>query len=403
MSSYDFDSILAPYFADLQNNVSQIKDAYEARVDKIERTLDELALKAARPNLGGAPLAAKNTPAAFFDVKSGREVKVYAGADPITSPAEAKDTPSIGRVLRGLVLGGKAHDAKALEDERKALGISSDPAGGYTVGGALSGLWIDRLRSAMVLTRAGAQTIPMDSGDLTLAKLTGDPTVSWHAENAALTASEPTFGAVTLRAKTCVCLVKMSIELSQDSANIEQMLERAITGAMAQAIDSAGLVGVTTNAGGAPATGAGVFGISGRNTVTAVGAPTSWDFAVDAMYELMADDVPAESIGALIGHPVLWRKLRKMRTGLASDNTPLMAPEEVARLPKLWTTAAPTDKAVIADWRDLLFGVRKGITVQVLTQSFLGSNLQIGVVAYARVDFAPARAASFCTMEGITT
>ena len=42
------------------------------------------------------------------------------------------------------------------------------------------------------------------------------------------------------------------------------------------------------------------------------------------------------------------------------------------------------------------------IEVRVLQEAFLGSNLQIGILAYARVDFAAARAASFCTMEGIT-
>jgi hypothetical protein len=30
------------------------------------------------------------------------------------------------------------------------------------------------------------------------------------------------------------------------------------------------------------------------------------------------------------------------------------------------------------------------------------SNLQVAIVAYARCDFAPAREASFCTLEGIT-
>jgi hypothetical protein len=82
-----------------------------------------------------------------------------------------------------------------------------------------------------------------------------------------------------------------------------------------------------------------------------VGAPVSWDWAVDGIYELLADNVDQERIGALIGHPAIWKKMRKLKTGIASDNTPLTMPEEVARLPKLWTTAAPlsagTAKAVL--------------------------------------------------------
>jgi len=208
---------------------------------------------------------------------------------------------------------------------------------------------------------------------------------------------------VTLRPKTAVALVRLSLELAQDSANIEEILVSSLTDALAGAIDQAGLVGVTTDAGAAPG---GVFDLSGRSSVTGVGAPSSWDFVVDAVYELLANNVDQERVGALIAHPALWKKMRKLKTGIAGDNTPLTMPEEVARLPKLWTTAAPlsagTAKAVIGDWSDLLWGIRQDISVRLLTESYLGSNLQIALLAYARCDFAAARPQSFCTIEGIT-
>ncbi|MBK6592791.1 MAG: phage major capsid protein [Burkholderiales bacterium] len=270
--------------------------------------------------------------------------------------------------------------------------------------GGLAYEWIDLLRSEMVLSKAGARTVPMGTGSLSLARVTGDPTISWHAENAAITAAEPTLGAVNLQAKTVVCLVKLSLELSQDSANIEDILQRTITSAMASAIDSAGLNGVTVDAGAAPA---GVMNLANRNTVTGIGAPTAWDFLTDGMYELMADNVPMDRIGAFIAHPAVWKKMRKLKTGITNDNTPLTMPQEIAALPKLWSTAAPltggtTASGIIADWRDLLFGVRQDITVRVLQETFMGSNLQIAVLAYARVDFAATRYQSFCTLEGIT-
>ena len=148
--------------------------------------------------------------------------------------------------------------------------------------------------------------------------------------------------------------------------------------------------GTTTDAAAAPL---GIFNLSGRNTVTGIGAPTTWDFLVDGMYELLVDNVPMSDIGAFIAHPAVWKKMRKLKTGLASDNTPLVAPDEVARLPKLWTTAAPltggtTAKGVVAKWSDLLYGVRKQITMKLLDQSFMASNLQLAMLVYARVDFA---------------
>lgn len=378
----------------------QFKRTEDERIARMEGTLDDLALKAGRaPMFGGADKA--KPVQTWLDTKTKTRVPVLRPGDSLAALEGKTDkTPSMGRVLRGLVMGGAADDARELEDERKALSIGSDPSGGYTVQGALSSSWIDLLRANMVLTRAGAMTVPMDSNTLTLARLTGDPAVSWHAENAALTATEPTFGDMTLTARTVCCLVKMSLELSQDSANIEDILQRSIVGAMATEIDRAGLVGVVPSPGG-------VFELSGRNTVTSVGAPASWDFVVDGMYELMADNVPQEAIGAMVAHPALWKKMRKLKTGITSDNTPLTMPAEVAALPKLWTTAAPlsggtTAKAVIANWSDLLFGVRKGITVKVLNETYLGSNLQIAVLAYARVDFGATRHQSFCTLEGIT-
>lgn len=372
----------------------------DAKISALEDEVLELAKKANRPSLGGeSPAADKGE--VWVDSKSRNKINVLTHGQAL---AGTKQGPTVGRLLRGIILGGRADDAKELELERKALGVSSDPAGGYTVAGALSNEWIDLLRSQMVLSQAGARTVPMDTGTLSLARVTADPVVTWHGENAAITAAEPTFGQITLTAKTCVCLVKMSLELSQDSANIEQILQSTIVSALASAIDSAGLVGVTENEAAAPS---GVVNLSGRNKVLTIGAPTNWDFAADGMYELMLDNIPMEAIGAMVAHPALWKKMRKLKTGITNDNTPLTAPDEIAKLRKLWTTAAPltggtTATAVIADWRDLLFGVRKDIQVRVLQETFLGSNLQVAVLAYARVDFGATRHQSFCTLEGIT-
>lgn len=377
------------------------RNKQDVKIAALDDEITELAKKANRPQTDGTYPVDANKGEVWVDAKSRDKINVLTHGQTLS---DTKQTPSIGRLMRGIVLGGRADDAKELETERKAMGVSSDPSGGYTVAGSLASEWIDLLRANMVLSQAGARTVPMNTGSLSIARVTSDPVVTWHGENAAITAAEPTFGQITLNAKTAVCLVKMSLELSQDSANIEQILQSTIVSAMAGAIDSAGLVGVTTNAAAAPS---GVVSLADRNKVLAIGAPTNWDFAADGIYELMLDNVPMDAIGAMIAHPALWKKMRKLKTGITNDNTPLTAPDEIAKMRKLWTTAAPltggtTATAVIADWRDLLFGVRKDITVRVLQESFLGSNLQIAVLAYARVDFAATRHQSFCTLEGIT-
>jgi len=378
-----------------------------ARIDALsdsKQMIEDFMAKMTAPGAGSTGTT-EVPPETYYDIKTKKVVPVLNHAQSLKSLEGKQGTmPSVGRLLRGIVLGGRADDANILAEERKALAINSDPSGGYTVAGALSAEWIDLLRANMVLSKAGCRTIPMDTGTLALARVVDAPTISWHAENAALGTGDPTFGAINMKARTVVCLVRLSLELSQDSANIEQMLQSTITNAMSGAIDKAGLVGMTTDALAAPS---GIMNLTGRNTVTSVGAPTSWDFLVDGMYELLADNVPADQIGAFIAHPALWKKMAKLKTGITNDKTPLEAPTEVAAIPKLWTTAAPltsgtTADGIIANWRDLIFGVRKDINVRVLSEAFMGSNLQVAVLAYARVDFAATRVQSFCTLEGIT-
>ncbi|MBL0919370.1 MAG: phage major capsid protein [Hydrogenophaga sp.] len=383
------------------------KGRSDGRIDDLSREVREVVLRSQRPGSGTSDEAALKAVETWIDVKTKARVPVLDHKHSLAAlEKKTGATPSMGRVLRGIVLAGQADDAKELAEERKAMGIAADTAGGFTVDGVLASEWIDLFRSQMVLSQAGVRTVPMSGNSLTLAKLTGDPSVTWHGENASLSASEATLGAVSMTAKTATCLVKMSLELSQDSANIEQILQSSMTAAIAHAVDKAGLVGVAANAGAAPMTGAGILNLAGRNSVGSIGAPDSWDFLVDGLYELMVDNVPMDSIGAMIAHPAVWKTMTKLKTGIADDNTPLPVPEAVARVPKLWTTAAPLDsgsaKAMVARWSDLLMGVRQSIQVHVLREAFMGSNLQVGVLAYVRCDFAATRAESFCSLEGIT-
>jgi HK97 family phage major capsid protein len=399
---------------DSLTSLEAFKKRQDERLGKLEDNVRAMETKAARPNFGGqdAPIEM------WTDVKTGRPIPILEHKQSLASleasptkndkglppSSDVKTLPSMGRVLRGLILGGRAPDARELEEERKSLGFGDNTAGGYTVPSILSAQWIDLLRAKMVLSQAGARTVPMDSKTLTMARVTGDPTTTWHPENASISAGDPTFGAVTLDAKTCVCMVKLSLELSQDSVNIDSILQTTITQSMAHAIDSAGLIGVTTNAGAAPG---GIFNATGRSKATGIGAPTNWDFLVDALYTLQASNVPLENIGAFIAHPALWKKMRKLKTGLSGDQTSLVPPPEVANLPKLWTTAAPftsgtTCSGVLGDWSQYMFGVRRNIEVRFLNEVFLGSNLQVAVLAYARVDFLATRADNFYTAEGVT-
>lgn len=65
-------------------------------------------------------------------------------------------------------------------------------------------------------------------------------------------------------------------------------------------------------------------------------------------------------------------------------------------------TGGTTATGFIAQWDSMLRGVRKDISVRILSEAFLGSNLQLAMLVYARVDFCATRPSSVCTLEGIS-
>lgn len=373
----------------------QVLDKFDGRIKELQDEGMDLAKKITRAQFsgggGGAPEAARDR---WIDTKSGQTVEVLRPGDRLATKAD--DTPSLGRILRGIITGPHAPDARELAEERKGLLIGSDPAGGYAIEGAVAEQWVDALRAQSVLTSAGARTVVMPSGNFGIARIDTDPVVSWHGESANITATEPVFGRVNLVAKTAVAVIPFSIELSQDCANLEEQLAALVTRGMAAALDSAGLVGVTVGSAAAPT---GLVNLSGRSTVTSIGAIADHDFLIDGLFELMNANASTQN-AALVGNPSLWKSLAKLRTGITNDESPLPAPAEVAALRKFWTTAMPTTTAIVADWTDVIIGIRKSLTIK-LVDSRLASNLDGTLVAYLRADVACVRPASLCTLENI--
>jgi HK97 family phage major capsid protein len=90
---------------------------------------------------------------------------------------------------------------------------------------------IDLARNRTVVFRAGAQTVPMTSQTLALARLTSEGTPAWKTENAAITAADMVFERVTFTARTLVRLITLSVELFEDAdPSSEDVIARAFAG-----------------------------------------------------------------------------------------------------------------------------------------------------------------------------
>lgn len=315
------------------------------------------------------------------------------------------DKMRFGAVLRALALG----DRRDLSDlEQRALSEGTDAAGGYTVPEVLGSGFIDRVRNAMVTMRAGAVTVPMTSDTLHLARLASADAPAWKAENTAITEAAVTLERLTFTARTLPMLIRLSVELSEDSANIDAIIERELAQAIAGELDRAALRGSGT----APEP----RGIRNQTGVTVQGplggangsTPADYDFLLDAGFAVAAANF---DVGALarIYHSRTAKVLAKLKD---TTTQPLALPAHVAKWPEFVTNAIPitltagtsTDcsEAYVGDFRELLIGLRTSFRLEVSRvekDSF--EKLQIAVRAYLRADVQLAHAAAFTVVTGI--
>ncbi|MCC7488358.1 MAG: phage major capsid protein [Gammaproteobacteria bacterium] len=349
----------------------------------------------------------------------GREVRTLTRSESFADAVRSSHDPQewrglgFGDFCRALVAGPRT------DVERRALAEGSQSAGGFTVPTPLAAQVIDRLRARAVTVRAGATTIPMTSQTLSIAKLLTDPTASWHSENSGITDYDVTFGECKLTARTLVSLVKCSRELVEDSTNLNTALTGAFAQALALEVDRVALVGS-----GTPPEPQGLMTAVGVNEVsmgTAGATLTGFTKVIDLWQALDVANVPY--VNAWIMHP---RSFRQLFTQLATADGHWINPPSVLWAPVtgepilnpdssnsplfLKTTSIPVTQTMdtshdcstifAGDFRDMLIGVRSGLQIQVLDQTFAG-NHQIGFLASMRVDIQLARPASFGRLIGL--
>lgn len=329
-------------------------------------------------------------------IASGSKLRVLAKGDRFATGQPAGF--GFGEYVKAMVTGTGDHNIRA------ALSEGTDSAGGYTVPKFLMGQVIDRMRAKTAVIQAGALTIPLETQTTTIARIASDPTAGWRLEAGAIAESDPTFDAVTFTARSLAVLVKISRELLDDSANIDQALTMAFAGAMAGELDRVAMFGSGT----APEP-RGIFNQTSANSVSmgTNGAQiTSYAKLLDSLYELQLDNSDAPS--GMIMHPRTARTLNGLTD---TTNQPLMIPPALSGIPQLITTSVPitqtqgTSGAVcstvlMGDFSQLLIGVRQEMRIEVLRELFAG-NHQYAFVCHLRADIAVAHPESFCKLIGI--
>jgi HK97 family phage major capsid protein len=323
-------------------------------------------------------------------------------ADVVDGPG--RDT-NAAQFLRGIVLG----DWNGVDPEVRALSGISDAMGGYTVPTPLSAAIIDKARNQSVVFRAGAQTIPMTSSTLAIARLATDNTASWRPENVAITASDPQFERITLRARTLGALAKMSVELFEDTSGLEQSIEEWLGKVLALEIDRVCLRGL-----GAASEPLGILNQPGVTVTGSIGSPASYVAFADTPTGVLRAANATEPY-TFVSSPRTFTSLESIVTGITSDKTRLKAPPAWENYANRFATnqvpintggASNESEAYVGDFSQLVVGMRTNLTIEASRQasdasSYAFSQLQVWVRAYLRMDLYLRHPQHFNVLTGI--
>jgi HK97 family phage major capsid protein len=315
-------------------------------------------------------------------------------------PAEGERL-SFDRYLRGLVTGN--WDGAIAE---RALSEGTLTAGGHLVPLPLSSRVIDLARNQTRVFQAGAITVPMTAQTLKLARLTGEGTPAWKAENAAITDADMTFDSVTFTARTLVRLVKLSVELFDDSdPSAEDVIARSFAAQVALELDRVALRGS-----GTPPEPQGVRNQSGV-TITSHGAngstittTSAYDWHLDAAGVVAGNNFTPNAHVQAPRTSVSLSKLREATTSAYLAPPPNMLPMLATKqVPINLTVGTSTDCSEIytADWSNLMVGIRTDFQLLFLRERFVADNLQYAFLAFLRADIQLAQPSAFVVDVGV--
>lgn len=175
---------------------------------------------------------------------------VVRGSAPVGVPDEAREIPTEEVRVRQAVATPEYRSAfwRAVrrswsgvgEAERRALQVGNDSEGGYTVPDSFNDALIQGLEDPVVMRSVGATVLQGVGGTREIPFVSAHGSATWTAEEAAAAESDETFGSVRIGAHKLTRLIKVSIELLQDSAfNLESYLASEFTRAFAVAEDTA--------------------------------------------------------------------------------------------------------------------------------------------------------------------
>jgi hypothetical protein len=226
-------------------------------------------------------------------------------------------------------------------------------------------LFVDRLRSALVVQRLGATVLDGLVGTIDIPRQISSSTAQHVAEDGALSRTDPGFDDVQLSPRTVGAMTSFTRRtLLNALPAIEGIVRRDLAAVIAAAIDYQALYGD-----GSSNTPTGVRNVTGVHDLTLAG-PT-WPQVLEFPTAIQSDDADIGSL-AWIMHPAAVAKLRSTVKVGSTDSVMLMeSPSELAGYPVAVTTGTPAPGSpqaatvLFGAWSQMLVGYWSGLDVLV--------------------------------------
>ena len=321
--------------------------------------------------------------------KQNDKIKILARTDKFEPINKVENEPiySLGRIVRGAILG----DWSGAESERTIYNANTTSAG-ILVPESLSATVIEAVRNESALNRAGALTVPMATSTVVIGKEVEVPTAHFKNAYDPITASNINFEGVQLKAKTVTALVNLDMETLQDAQNIESLIASSLSKSLALAIDNAGLKGdgILPNP-------LGIENVVGLSKTTLTGPITNTVAVSKAVQAIKEKNFnPDTAIYSATTSGVIDR----LTNAITGD--PIKHFESYNALNKVVSNQL-TDEILVGDFKHLLMGIYKNITLDFsTTDSESWNNYGASFRVVARVDFAVTNKDAFVMIDGVT-
>lgn len=370
---------------ELEDELAKIEDAEEEEAKRSAGSLHDFLQKQseeARASLaGGSKVLFSN------GVKDSNSIYLRSD-ESMTSRLRKADQKQLdfGKFVRGAVTG-------LWEDAAEERAAMTTDAMGVVIPQYCAAKIVDAARNVSLFAAAGVPIVPMESNNLTIARVKADPAFGFKAEGAEQAeANSFELEPVELKAKTAYGYAYVSLEAIHSAKNLNQILVQAFSQAMADSIDKGMLYGDDN----APA---GILNAEGVNEVTATNSGYT-DYVKAIGMVRRANGTPS-----VLG---INADTEEQLSLLADQlGQPLKAPAAVEALEKVVSNQLNADSAagsdaLVFDPNAMVIGVQNHITVRIFRDSdFCIKNGLVGFQLYSMLDCAAVRPSHICKIKGI--